>query len=308
MRETRNETKNDMRTTNRPHSAPSFQRRSHLVSRLAFLPALLLALPLLVHAQASAIPSAQSSVDTTDPQAGRKLLDKMIEALGGDAWRNRTDYFASGQSGTFYKGTANPYVTQFEQYVRLDPFGERLIIVSKQGALIPTTKRDVAVIWTADKGYEVTYKGKKELPEKDVQDFILYRNHSIDTVMLHWLKQPGVLISYLGTELVERKVADRVSILTASNDGVTIDLDEYTHLPISLTFQWRDPTYKDYNTELQQYDDYHPIDGVMTPLTLTRYHNGDMTTQVYLKEVRYNVHFPDDLFNPDRPLKESAKR
>jgi hypothetical protein len=261
-----------------------------------------------LHAQASAIPSAQSSVDTNDPTAGRKLLDKMVEALGGAAWLNRTDYFAAGQSGTFYKGTANPYVTQFEQYVRLQPFGERLVIVSKQGVFIPTTKRDVAVIWTADKGYEVTYKGKKELPEKEVQDFILYRNHSLDTVMLKWLKQPGVLVNYLGTELVDRKVADRVSIVTESNDGVTLDLDEYTHLPINLTFKWRDPTYHDFNTEMQDYDDYHPIDGVITPLTLTRFHNGDMTTQVYLKEIRYNVHFPADLFDPDRPLKQSAKK
>lgn len=261
-----------------------------------------------LHAQASAIPSAQSTVDTNDPTAGRKLLDKMIEALGGDAWRNRVDYTATGQAGSFYKSAANPYVTQFERYVRFQPFGERTIIVSKQGVLIPTTKRDVAEIWTTDKGYEVTYKGKKELPEKDVTEFFLYQSHSLDTVMLTWLKQPGVLINYLGTALVGRKVADKVSILTASNDGVTIDLDEYTHLPINISFQWRDPTYKDYNTELQEYDDYHIVDGVMTPLTLTRYHNGDMTTQIYLKEVHYNVHFPADLLDPDRPLSKSAKK
>jgi hypothetical protein len=272
------------------------------------LAALLLGPPSHLHGQASAIPSAQSSVDTNDPTAGRKLLDKMVEALGGDAWRNRTDYSANGQSGTFYKGTANPYVATFEQYVRLQPFGERLVIVSKQGVLIPTTKRDVAVIWTTDKGYEVTYRGKKELPEKDVTEFFLYRNHSLDTVMLNWLKQPGVLINYLGTALVDRKVADRVSILTESNDGVTLDLDENTHLPINLTFKWRDPIYKDFNTEVQDYDDYHPIDGVMTPLTLTRFHNGDMTGQVYLKEVHYNIHLPADLFDPDRPLSKNAKK
>jgi hypothetical protein len=260
-----------------------------------------------LHAQASAIPSAQS-VDPNDPQAGHKLLDKMIEALGGDAWRNRTDYSASGQTGSFYKGAANPYVMQFERYVRLKPFGERLIVVSKQGVFIPTTKRDVAVIWTNGKGYEVTYKGKKELPEKEITEFFLYQNHSLDTVMLDWMKQPGVLVSYLGTQLVDRKVADRISILTESNDGVTIDLDENTHLPINLTFKWRDPTYRDFNTEMQEFDDYHPIDGVMTPLTLTRFHNGDMTTQIFLKEVHYNVNFPPDLLNPDRPLSKSAKK
>jgi hypothetical protein len=261
-----------------------------------------------LHAQASAIPSAQSNVNSNDPAAGRKLLDKMVAALGGPAWLDRTDYSARGQSGTFYKGQANPYVAEFEQYIRLNPFGERLIIVSKQGVFIPTTKRDVAVIWTPTSGYEVTYKGKKELPKKEIDEFFLYRNHSIDTVMLNWLKQPGVLITYEGTELVGRRLADKVSILTASNDAVTLDLDEASHLPLSLTFQWRDPTYKDFNTEIQQYDDYHPIEGVMTPLTLTRLHNGDMTSQVYLKEVHYNVHFPPDLLDPDRPLQKSAKK
>lgn len=271
---------------------------------------LLLLLPFAprLHAQASAIPSAQSSADTNDPNAGRKLLDQMVAALGGSAWLSRTDYSATGQSGTFYKGSANPYVAQFEQYVRLNPFGERLIMVSKQGVFIPTTKRDVAVIWTTNQGYEVTYKGKKELPKKDVDEFFLYRNHSLDTVMQNWVKQPGVLITYSGSELVDRKIADKVTVLTASNDAVDIDLDEATHLPLSLSFKWRDPTYRDFNTEVQQYDDYHPIQGVMTPLTLTRLHNGDMTSQVYLREVHYNVHFPPDLLDPDRPLMKSAKK
>ncbi len=261
-----------------------------------------------LRAQASAIPSAQTSPDTNDPQAGRKLLDRMVEALGGAAWLNRTDYTADGQAGTFYKGTANPYVMKFERYIRLDPFGERQVIVSKQGVFIPTTKRDVAEIWTTDNGYEVTYRGKKALPQKDVDEFFLYQRHSLDTVMRKWLKQPGVLVTYEGTEMVERHIADKVTILTTGNDGVTIDLDEMTHLPISLTFKWRDPIYKDFNTEVQEYDDYHPVDGVMTPLTLTRFHNGDMTSQVYLTQVHYNIHFPADLLDPDRPLSKSAKK
>src|ERR1700761_8344375 len=309
MRETRDET-SAMRTTNRTQRRSCISDySSHLASRISFLlAALLVVVPLHLHAQASAIPSAQTSVDTNDPQAGRKLLDKMVEALGGQAWLNRTDYSATGQTGTFYKSAANPYVTQFERYVRLQPFGQRTIIVSKQGVIIPTTKRDVAEIWTADKGYEVTYKGKKELPEKDINEFFLYQKHSLDTVMLQWLKEPGVLITYEGTQLIERKVADKVSILTTSNDGVEIELDENTHLPIRLSFQWRDPTYHDFNTEVQEFDDYHPIEGVMTPLTLTRYHNGDMTSQVYLTQVRYNINFPPDLLDPDRPLSKSAKK
>lgn len=261
-----------------------------------------------LHAQASAIPSAQASPDAQGPSAGRKLLDEMVAALGGPAWLNRVDYEAIGRTATFYKGTPNPYVTEFERYVRLKPFGERIIIVSKQGVFIPTTKRDVAEIWTGDAGYEVTYRGKKELPQKDIDEFLRERRHSLETVVNDWLKQPGILISYEGSDLVGRRLADKVSVITTTNDAVEIDLDEDTHLPLSLTYQWRDPLYKDFNTEVQQFDDYHPIDGIATPLTLTHLHNGDITSQVFLREVHYNMHFPADLFNPDRPLKESAKK
>jgi hypothetical protein len=261
-----------------------------------------------LHAQASEIPSAQTNPNTDDPAAGRKLLDQMIAALGGPAWLARTDYTFFGQSATFYKGTANPYVTEFERYVRLNPFGERIIIVSKQGVIIPTTKRDVAEIWTNDSGYEVTFRGKKTLPQKDIDEFMRNRAHALDTVMREWVNKPGTMITYEGTDIVDRRPADKLSIMNAANDDVELELDESSHLPLSLSYQWRDPLYKDFNTEILQYDDYHPVEGVMTPLTLTRLHNGDMISQVFLKQVHYNVHLPADLFDPDRPLKESAKK
>jgi hypothetical protein len=315
-----NQTRNSQRATHNsaaslcspysaPHLAPLAPRLSHLASRISYLILfLLLCWSPKLHAQASAIPSAAASPDAQGPNAGRKLLDEMIAALGGPAWLNRVDVSAVGRTATFYKGTPNPYVTEFERYIRFKPFGERIIIVSKQGVFIPTTKRDVAEIWTPTAGYEVTYKGKKELPRKDVDEFLREHNHSIETVVNDWLKQPGVLVTYEGSDLVGRRIADKVSIINVSNDSVELDLDEATHLPLSLTFQYRDPVYKDFDTEVEQYDDYHPIEGILTPLTLTHLHNGDMTRQVFLRQVRYNKHFPGDLFDPDRPLKESAKK
>ena len=42
------------------------------------------------------------------------------------------------------------------------------------------------------------------------------------------------------------------------------------------TFEWRDPVYKDMNTDAEEYDDYHLIDRIETPFTITRYKNDDM--------------------------------
>jgi hypothetical protein len=257
-----------------------------------------------LHAQASAIPSAQKAPEAPGENRGRKLLDQMVQALGGDAWLNRKDWIAVGKAATFYKGSANPYVTEFERYYRMEPYGERVVIVSKMGIFIPTTKRDIAEVWTLDDGYEITFRGKKELPKDDVADYKLRRAHMLEVVVKDWLKQPDVLITYEGTDMVGRRLADKVSILTANNDGVVLELDETTHLPLSRSFQSRNPTFHDLDTDLEQYDDYHPVQGIMTPLTITRLKNGDMVSQRFLTKVTYNVNLDQDLFNPERPLAE----
>ncbi len=252
---------------------------------------------------------AQATVAATEaPQGGseqaqgRKLLDEMVQAYGGDKWLHRGTERLEGKGATFYKSAPNPYETQFEEYLRVQPFGERLVIVSKQGVFIPTSKRDVAEVWTQDNGYEVTFRGRKELPKLDVEDFQRRRRHTIDIVVNEWLKRPDTLVTFEGSSMDDRHLVDKVSILTAENDAVTLTLDQETHLPRSRTFQWRDAVYKDLDTDTERYDDWQPEQGIMTPLTITRYRNGDMVSQRFLNKVQYGLPFTPDLFDPDRPL------
>ena len=256
-------------------------------------------------AQASALPSAQAPT-VTDPSAqGRRLLDTMIKALGGTAWLDRTTIRIDGHGATFYKGLPNPYETQFEEYVRLQPFGEKIVIVSKQGVLIPTTKRDVAEIWTPDNGYEVSYHGRKELPKIDVDDFEARRRHSLDVVLKDWLNRRDTIVTYEGSAMDDRRQVEKVSIITADNDAVTLAIDFETHLPRSREFQFRNVTYKDFDRDLERYDDWQMQGNLMTALTVTRYRNGDMVSQRFLSKVQYGVPLAPELFDPDRsPMKK----
>ena len=253
--------------------------------------------------QAQTAPAVTAEPAASQEQAkGRKLLDEMVQAYGGDRWLHRGSERLEGKGATFYKSAPNPYETQFEEYLRLEPFGERIVIVSKMGVFIPTSKRDVADVWTADNGYEVTFRGRKELPKVDVEDFQRRRRHTVDVVVNDWLKRPGTLVTFEGSTMEDRRIVDKVSVLTADNDAVTLSLDEETHLPRSRTFQWRDAVYKDLDTDVERYDDWQPEQGIMTALTITRYHNGDMVSQRFLTKVQYGLSFAPDLFDPDRPL------
>ena len=260
--------------------------------------------------QASEIPSAApvQPAGQTPEQRGRKLLDQMVEALGGNAWLNRRNMQEFGQVAHFFRGAPTGMVIKFTATRQFSgdnrPEAERIGFITDKSMILPGKKIDVVQIWSDNGGYEITYKGKNSLPRDQVDDYYRRRDHSIESLVHVWIKAPDVMIVAEGNSMVERRLADKVSILSANNDAVTIDLDATTHLPLRRTFEWRNTTFKDHDEDVEEYNDYHTFQGLPTPLTITRYHNGDMSNQRFLSQVQYNTGLPHELFNPDNLLKK----
>lgn len=159
--------------------------------------------------------------------------------------------------------------------------------------------RDVVQFYVGRVGWEVTYRGKKPLPQDQVDDFLRRRDHSIETAVKVWLNDPRTILVYEGQRLAERHLADQVTLISAENESVTIQMDTQTHLPLRRTFEWRDPLYKDKNLDAEEYDDYHTFDGFPTAFTITRFKNDDMTAQRFLVHASYNQPLADDFFSAD---------
>lgn len=261
-------------------------------------------------AQASDIPSAAPAhpAGLTSEQLGRKLLDEMVEALGGQAWLDRKDMQVAGRTAAFFHGQPNLNVIEYDGWRQFPdathPGVERIGFLTDKSIILPGKKIDVVQIWTADNGYEVTYKGRTTLPKEQVEDYLRRQHHSIESVVRDWLKAPDVMVISEGTGMVERRMVDKVTVLSANNDAVTIELDATTHLPLRRTFQWRDETFKDHDEDVEEYSDYHTVQGLPTSFTMTRYRNGDIANQRFLTKVQYNQGLSPDLFNPDNLLKK----
>jgi hypothetical protein len=260
--------------------------------------------------QASEIPSAApvQPAGQTPEQRGRKLLDEMVEALGGDAWLNRRNVQEYGHLARFFRGAPTGIVINFTSIHQFPgenrPEAERVGFITDKSIILPGKKIDVVQIWSGDAGYEITYKGKNPLPRDQVDDYYRRRDHSIEALIRVWLKAPDVMVVDEGNSMVERRLANKVSILSANNDAITLELDATTHLPLRRTFQWRNETFKDHDEDAEEYDDYHTIQGLPTALTLTRYHNGDMASQTFLTKVEYDVDLPPDAFTQDILIKK----
>ena len=240
----------------------------------------------------------------TQEQHGKRLLDGMLQALGGDAWLNKKTSVIEGQTAGFFRGQPTGMVKRFVQYKRYASGdlseASRVEYLSVRGMIAPGMKKDVIHLWANKHGYETTYKGTIDLPEKQVVDYYRRQAHSLEEVMRTWVKQPGVVILYDGQGMRDRRAVDKVSVLAPNNDSIEIEVEQDTHFPIQRSFQWRDEQFGDFDVDEEVYGDWRLYDGIATPMNITGYRNGDMGAQTFYIKVKFNDPLDPDLFVMDK--------
>jgi hypothetical protein len=227
----------------------------------------------------------------------RAALDAMVQALGGDAWLNMKNQVREGHVAAFYQGTPDLGTLKFYEF-HAWPDHDRSEF---------TTHRDVLQFYIGRKGTEVTYRGAKALPPDQVDEFLRRRDHSIETAMKIWLKDPNTILVYEGQRMSERHLADQVTLISAQNESITIQMDTQTHLPLRRSYKYRDPVYKDLDTETEDYANYHIVDGFPTAFSISRTKNDEMVRQVYIDKVSYNQELPPDFWDIDAAAKRIKK-
>ena len=227
-------------------------------------------------------PSAEQ--DTS--KKAKALIDQAIQALGGQNYLTIHDVTQEGRTYSFYHGRSNSAGLLFWRFTKF-PDKERIEL---------TKKRDVAYVYNGEKGYEITFKGTAAVDATALADYVRRREYSLESVLRRWLNEPGVALFYDGPAIAEQKQTEQVTIMNARNESVDLYIDPDTHLPIKKSFSWRDPKDKERNVEEEVYDNYRPVQGIMTPFSVTRFYNGDMSNQRFLNSVSYNQNLNDSLF------------
>jgi len=251
---------------------------------------------------AQANPSAPAiPTDQENANKAKALINRMIEALGGQAYLGIQDISQEGRTYAFHHGRPEGVGVLFWRFYKY-PDKDRLEL---------TKKRDVIYIYRGDEGFEITYKGTRSDDPKAVNDYLRRRQYSLDWVLREWLNEPGIALFYEGSTVAAQKDTQQVTIMNARDQGVTLNIDSNTHLPVKKSFSWRDPTDRERNIEEEVYDNYRPVQGIMTPFSVTRFYNGDMSNQRFINTVTYNKGLSDSLFEASityDPNKQPVKK
>jgi hypothetical protein len=245
--------------------------------------------------------SGAVSPEDANVRKARDLIGKAIEALGGQAYLNVRNKEEQGRVYSFYHGrpTSNGAVYwRFLEY----PDKERVEL---------TQQRDIAEIYVGNKGYEVTYKGPRELEKKDMDDYLRRRRFSLETILHNWVNDPTVALFFEGGALAGNLAAQKVTLINNKDEAVSLYFDIDTNLPIMKSYSWRDPVDNEKNTEEETYNGYRVVQGINTYFGFTRYYNGDMQSERFINSASYDQQLNPAMFDQNsgyNPLEVEKKK
>jgi len=254
---------------------------------MRFLALLFLCLGVLTAQTSQANPANDGQ---TNQQKARAVIDRMIAALGGQAYLNVQDSYSQGRYGRFHND-AMVATNLFYRYWKWPDFERNEL----------TEARDVVYLFLDDKEYEVTFRGGHEMnPDKDesVKQGLIRRRFTLAKVLREWLKDPGTILLDEGPALAEGQMTERITIINSKNDAVTLMVSTDTHLPVQKVFSVRDPQTRERDEEVEIYGGWRVVDGVNTPWSVQTKRNGALLRTESLTGVAYNQRPPDSYFVP----------
>jgi hypothetical protein len=245
-------------------------------------------LVLLCAGTAAAQETTSLPTETANAQKGKQIVQRAIAALGGDAYLKLFDMKLTGRGYGFFANEPTGVGTPYTRYWQAPD--KNLVTYFKNG--------EWRVLHIGDKGYETTFRGTREVDPKENADYNRRQRYSLETILRVWAQDPATQYFYEGTTLVGAKMAHQVSLLNKNNLSATIFIDTETLLPIQKQYQWRDEQDKQQMEEKDLYDEYRPVQGIMTPFKLTRMKQGEMISQTFIKTVEYNTGLGNSMFMP----------
>jgi hypothetical protein len=271
-----------------------------LISNFRFLLAafsiLLTAFCLLPATSAQEVPApaatSQAAPATPGPRIDPKpkeLLDKVIQALGGQAFLNYKTMSSTGRAFSIYEGETTgfaPYNSDAE------PPDKRRFAYGKS--------QQVILLNNGDRGWQQDRFGLIRQKPQTVRRWQIAMRYSLEGVFRRIVREPRTLILDGGTDFVDLLPARVLDITDSHNVGVKVYLQRSTYLPIRITYRIQNPESREWDEYSESYSDYQVFQGIQTPMRLVRYVDGERAAEYFLNTAEYNKEFPPGYFEPRR--------
>lgn len=235
----------------------------------------------------------------TPQQRGKELLAKVVDALGGDAFRNMQTRSETGRAYSFYReqitglAVAHIYVKYLAADAPIPKDGVRMVEREVFGK-----KMEDAVIFTKNgEAYDVTFRGAQPLADSRIKQFRDTTVQDVFYILRERMEEPGIGFEFRGSDVVENQPVQILGVFDAQNRDVTVWVNSDSFLPIRQRFYRWDPIINDRREEITQYAKYRDVGNrVMWPYDVQRERDGEKVYEMYAERVAVDEALADSLF------------
>jgi hypothetical protein len=251
-------------------------------------PARLLAIALMLAAASMSVHAQSTEVLMPDQSAqkARQVLQQTIQALGGSAYQNLRDSTCEGRLSSFgHSGE----LMGFDTYYDLSKFPDKVRTEHSK-------KRNIIEVFNGDKGWVLDKGGVADAPPAQVKAWTDHLKKDIDHVLRYRINEPGMILRYAGTDVVDLKEVSWVEMTDSDDQTIRLALDSITHFPVREVVNWQDPASQLRTEQIYEFSNYHAISGIETPYQVSGSRNGLRTYQAFIDTCSYNTGLSDSLF------------
>jgi hypothetical protein len=238
-------------------------------------------------------------------ERGKKVIDDAVAALGGQKFLTMADRLESGRAYSFYRERLSglSIAKIYTRYVTVPAgkSGEELGVRERQAF---GKNEDSAVLFLENGGWEITFRGAKELPKDRLDRYRDTTLRNIFYLLRQRLQEPGMIFESRGSDVWENQPVNVVDITDSQDRVVTVYFNQGTKLPVMQRYSWRDPQTKERNDEETRFARFREITGVQWPYQITRERNGEKIYQMFAESVAINQDLTDNQFSLPAPGKK----
>lgn len=240
----------------------------------------------------------------TRQEKARQLLDKALEALGGEAFLNIKTIKQTGRAYSFYRQNLSglAVITIYNKYEPMRETGDpEWLPVSRRE--VYTEKGDYYVLFQNGKGWEVTYLGARPLPEDRLQRYRVSARRNIFYILRYRLDEPGMYFYHTGTEIIDNVPTHAVDIIDAEGEAVTVYLRMSDNLPVRQVYIRRDPKTRIPYEEKSIFSKYREVGDVTLPWNVQHQRDGEKIFELFGRTAEVNGKVKPGTFDLQQGIK-----
>jgi hypothetical protein len=251
---------------------------------------------------------AQQNPDTMGPDQNKakakQVLKQSVEAMGGPLFRDQSESECDGRVAQFDRNGGTMGYSMVHSYWQYpDKNRSEYIVKTTKGGMfavlwgnLPVKGGEFIQLFDGDKGWTMDKSGVNQADAAVVEEFQASLKRQIRNLLLHRVNEEGVFLYYGGIGISEMREVEWIDFTDNDDRKVRVAIDRLTHLPLRTIATTPNEDMHDKDEDVTIYSNYEPLQGVQTPMQVSREHNGRRTHQIFYTSCTNAPNLPADFF------------